>query len=228
VQTMPIEDIAGNIIPQQQGYGFFADALNSAMTGLTNWAAGPGHQALMAVAGDLGTFFKSEIDKAFVNDQTGQKGTGGQPIGGVAQWLNNTSDAIGAWKDTTLGPLFQSIGTMLGLAFRDGLKGVIPRQFWGVLGLEGTVASTVGVGGKPGDYAGPGPNPAQYQGTDGKLHQYAPGAAGGYQIPSATGTGYGTNPMTTQAPPTIMGSDNHWNRKPGYGTELPPAHRAIA
>jgi hypothetical protein len=37
----------------------------------------------------------------------------------------------------------------------------------------------------PADYAGPGPNPTLYLGKDGQLHPYAPGSAGGYQIPDA-------------------------------------------
>jgi hypothetical protein len=44
----------------------------------------------------------------------------------------------------------------------------------------------------PPDYAGPGPNPTVYLGTDGQLHPYAPGGAGGYQIPDANGGGAAT------------------------------------
>jgi len=53
--------------------------------------------------------------------------------------------------------------------------------------------------GQPADYAGPGPNPMLYLGKDGSLHPYAPGGAGGYQIPDGNSGGGGASSSTTQS-----------------------------
>jgi hypothetical protein len=144
----PIEDIAGNIIPQKGSFGLFADGLNDAMTGLNTWAAGPGHQALMTAVNDLWTSFRDAMDKTFGNQDA----------------------AFPKWFDTTLVPWFEYLGSAIGAALGNGFKlaarGVVPPWLWSTLGLGdapvGTsstnqptnVAGSPSGGGSPGDAEG--------------------------------------------------------------------------
>lgn len=132
-QGPPIEDIAGNIIPQKGSYGFLADSLNDLMTGLTNWGAGPGHQALVKVMTDLGNWAKTAWDDIFVTkDANGTTGLGA--------WLNTQSAALAGWLDTQAVPFFAKLKTLYH-DFGDFL-----------FGLPAPIRLALGIGSKPANW----------------------------------------------------------------------------
>jgi tape measure domain-containing protein len=158
-QAMPIEDLAGNIIPQAGGYGFFADALNGAMTGLSDWAAGPGHQALMTVLGDLNTALL-ENSPAWLASWGGLWDGVKGLFTGFNNWLlEHTPEWLQTWS---------GLGTALGGALMAALRGILPEPIQRLLGLASGAGAPAGNqgGAGAGTGTGPGLNPG---GTGGGL-----------------------------------------------------------
>ena len=163
----------------------FSDALN----GLNTWMQTTGAEAFKAVLGDLNTWLLAQAP-VWLRSWDGLWQAMRDAPGQLNQWLLDRSPA---WLRTWGG-----LGSALGQALLDGLRAILPDWAEEMIGLTRRGAGAgAGQGGQPPDFAVPGPSQGSYLGTDGRLHQYAPGAAGGYQIPGATGTGYQETTVTT-------------------------------
>jgi tape measure domain-containing protein len=155
----PIEDLAGNIVPQKGSFGFLADGLNAAMDGLNAWAAGPGHQALMTVLGDLNTALL-ENSPAWLASWGGLWDGVKGLFTGFNNWLlEHTPEWLQTWS---------GLGTALGGALMAALRGILPEPIQRLLGLASGAGAPAGNqgGAGAGTGTGPGLNPG---GTGGGL-----------------------------------------------------------